>query len=164
MNRFPLLTLALLGAASLNAQAPASDTDKAFVGKVSQGGEYEVEASKLALTKASAQDVKDLANSEVHDHELVGHKLKSISAAAKVPIAPKLNVDFTEKLNHLRSLSGSDFDSAYLASMDEIHDKDEKLFAQEAIDGSAQYKSFAAETDPIVKRHIGALHGTDAKN
>jgi putative membrane protein len=42
-----------------------------------------------------------------------------------------------------------------------IHDKDEKLFAQEALDGSGDYKSFAAETDPIVKRHIGGIHGAD---
>jgi putative membrane protein len=42
-----------------------------------------------------------------------------------------------------------------------IHDKGEKLFAQEAIDGSDDYKSFAAETDPIVKRHIGAIHGAE---
>jgi putative membrane protein len=35
------------------------------------------------------------------------------------------------------------------------------LFAQEAIDGSGDYKVFAGETDLIVKRHIGAIHGAD---
>ena len=41
--------------------------------------------------------------------------------------------------------------------MKQIHDNDEKLFAQEAKDGSGDFKPFAAETDKIVKRHIGAL-------
>ena len=48
-----------------------------------------------------------------------------------------------------------------MEEMAAIHDKDEKLFAQEAIDGSDDYKSFAAQTDLIVKRQIGAIHGSE---
>jgi putative membrane protein len=151
--------LATIAAPVVRAQDAASSTDKEFVGKVSQGGAYEVQASKLALQKAMAQDVKDIAYSETHDHELVGAELKKISAAKQVPIAPKLNAEFQGKLDHLRSLSGADFDTAYLAEMAAIHDKDEKLFAQESMDaGAADYKAFAAKTDQIVKRHIRALH------
>ena len=65
---------------------PASDNDKAFVGKVSQGGAYEVEASKFAVLHAAAQDVKDQAIAEVHDDELVGANLKRLSAADGIPI------------------------------------------------------------------------------
>jgi putative membrane protein len=92
-----LLALAITASGNALAQRTASDTDKAFVAKVSQGGRYEVEASKLPLQKASTQNVKDAANSEVHDHELVNKKLKTISAAAHVSIAPALNPDFTQK-------------------------------------------------------------------
>ena len=160
----PALALILLSNNSASAQENASTTDNAFVGKVSQGGRYEVEASKLALQKASAQDVKDLADSEVHDHELVNQKLKSISISKGVPIAPALNSDFQQKLDHLKALSGNDFDAAYLSEMNAIHYKDEMLFAQEATAGGAtDYKAFAAQTDLIVKRHIGALHGTDQR-
>jgi len=163
--RVPVILFALTSSGQLFAQNTASDNDKAFVAKVSQGGRYEVEASKIALQKAVAQDVKDLANTEVHDHELVNSELKKISAAEKVPIAPVLNSEFQQKLDHLKTLSGADFDQAYLSEMAVIHDKDEKLFAQEAIDGgSSEYKAFAAKTDLIVKRHIGALHGTDKTN
>ncbi|SNS26163.1 putative membrane protein [Granulicella rosea] len=153
--------LALAACSMAQAQQPASDTDKAFAAKVSQGGRYEVEASKLALSHASAMDVKDLATAEVHDHEGVNRELKRISAMEHVPIAPALNAEFTEKLNHLRSLNGPEFDTAYMQEMAEIHDKDEKLFAQESMDGTESYKKFAAQTDRIVKRHIGALHGVD---
>ena len=45
--------------------------------------------------------------------------------------------------------------------MQAIHDKDEKLFAAEATEGSDAFKTFAHQTDLIVKRHIGALHGLD---
>lgn len=158
----PILFSVIVAATPVSAQNVASDADKAFVGKVSQGGRYEVEASQLAVHKASAQDVKDLAYTEVHDHQLVNQELKAISAADHVSIAPALNAEFQQKLAHLGSLSGKDFDAAYLDEMAAIHDKDEKLFAQEAVDGGASnYKAFAAKTDLIVKRHIGALHGTD---
>ena len=144
---------------TLQAFATASDADKTFVGKVSQGGAYEVEASRYAETKAVAPDVKDLAIAEVHDHTLVGSNLKRIAAATGIPVAPTLNTEFKERLAKLKSVPAADFDAAYIADMQSIHDKDEKLFAQEAVDGSDSFKSFAHQTDLIVKRHIGALHG-----
>ncbi len=54
--------LILLSAIAANAADSFSDTDKAFVAKVSQGGMYEVELGKLAQTKAMAQDIKDQGN------------------------------------------------------------------------------------------------------
>ena len=143
--------------APLYAAEGASAVDKAFVGKVSQGGAYEVEASKVALQKASAPDVKDLATAEVHDHEGVNANLKQIASATGVEIAPQLNAEFQQRLAKLNAVQGAGFDQAYLADMKQIHDKDEKLFAQEAVAGSASYKTFAHQTDQIVKRHIGAL-------
>ena len=136
----------------------ASNTDQAFTAKVSQGGAYEVAASKLAEQRAQAQDVKDLASHEVHDHLLVGGKLKLIYTAAGLKYPLTLNQEFQQRLAKLKSVSTENFDAAYLEDMKQIHDKDEKLFAQEAKDGSGDFKSFAAETDKIVKRHIGALN------
>ena len=146
-----------LTAVTLFAAPAASDADKAFVAKVSQGGAYEVAASEYALTHAHAQDVQDLANTEVHDHTLVGDKLKKISAEAGVPVAAGLNDEFRDRLARLKDAAGQNFDQVYVEDVKSIHDKDEALFAQEAREGSGAFKKFAAETDKIVKRHIGAL-------
>ena len=162
MNRFLLVPAALLTltyAASLHAAEPASSADKIFVGNVSQGGAYEVEASKVAVMRATMPDVKDLATWEVHDHEGVGANLKKIAAATGIPIAPQLNPEFTQRRAKLKAASAADFDAAYIADMKQIHDKDEKLFAKEANEGSSNFKTFAHQTDLIVKRHIGALNG-----
>jgi putative membrane protein len=101
-----VLALALIASASaIGARAAAaSPADLAFVAKVSQGGLYEVEAGKVATQAGSTQDVRDFAVMEVHEHTLVGDKLKSISASENVPIAPKLNAMFQAKLDHLKSL------------------------------------------------------------
>jgi putative membrane protein len=160
-SRLALFATAILAVPALLAATTASSTDQAFVGKVSQGGAYEVAASKVAVERATAPDVKDLALSEVHDHEGVGARLKKIAMETGVPVAPQLNEEFSQRLAKLKATSNADFDAAYIADMEQIHDKDQKLFAQEAMDGSDAYKTFAHNTDLIVKRHIGALHGLD---
>jgi len=143
------------------AEAADPSVDSVFVGNVSQGGLYEVKASELAKTRATAPDVKDLATAEVHDHMLVNANLKKIADPAGLKIEPELNDMFTKRLATLKATSASDFDKAYIEDMKQIHDKDEKLFAKEAGEGGDNLKSFAHQTDMIVKRHIGALHGTD---
>ncbi len=160
MKLVPTITVAatLVLASAAGAATPASDADKLFQSKVSQGGMYEVEAGKLAIQRAHAQDVKDLAIAEVHDHTLVGDNLKRISLAAGLTFPSSLNPEFTQRLAKLKSAPADSFDAAYIADQQSIHDKDEKLFHQESQDGSAAFKPFAAETDRIVKRHIGALN------
>ena len=144
-----------------HAKGAASDADKTFVGNVSQGGMYEVEASKVAEQRATAPDVKDLAHTEVHDHDGVNAGLKKIADAAGISIATELNPMFQERLDKLKNISAEKFDAAYIQDMRSIHDKDEKLFAKEAEEGSDDFRVFAHETDQIVKRHIGALHGAN---
>jgi putative membrane protein len=139
--------------------AALSKGDQAFVAKVSQGGMFEVAASKVAEDKAQAQDVKDQANTEVHDHELVGSKLKSIASSNGDDFPTDLNADFTARVAKLNALSGKAFDNAYIAEMKTIHAKDGAAFANEAKTGqNAELKAFAAETSLIVKLHIGALN------
>jgi putative membrane protein len=152
-----LLTMSLISFC----RAAESSTDSVFVGKVSQGGMYEVEASKLAERRAKTPDVRDLAITEVHDHEGVNARLKKLADAAGIPVAAELNQMLQQRLAKLTSASAADFDKAYIEDMKQIHDMDEKLFAQEAVDGTQGFKTFAHETDMIVKRHIGALHGVD---
>jgi putative membrane protein len=157
-----LAVFALSLAAIPQASTAALEADKVFVGKVSQGGMYEVEASKLAQQKATAPDVVDLAVMEVHDHTLVNNGLKKVAAQENIPVSDTLNSTFQQRLQTLQGESGAEFEAAYLTDMEQIHAMDEKLFAQEATNGSPNFQPFARQTDLIVKRHIGALHALDA--
>jgi len=161
IRSFAVSSSLAMGMAVLGVYAAEPSADTEFVGNVSQGGRYEVEASIVAEQRASSADVKDVAATEVHDHKLVNAELKKIADAAGVPIAPELNDMFKKRLATLQAASAGDFDKAYIEDMKQIHDKDEKLFAKEAVEGTGGFKPFAHQTDLIVKRHIGALHGTD---
>ncbi len=158
----PVISLALIGATFAFSAAAATPTsaDRAFVAKVSQGGMFEVAAGKLAETKGSTQDVRDFGVTEVHDHMLVGAKLKAISMSEGLAISTQPNAEFAGKLTRLQGLSGKAFDAEYLSEMAALHDADGAAFAKEALDGgSPAYRSFGAETHRIVQRHIGAIHG-----
>ena len=158
------LTLSIVTFGASAALAAASTpADRAFVAKVSQGGMFEVAAGKLAETRGSTQDVRDFATAEVHDHTLVGAKLKAISTSEGVPVSSTPNAEFAGKLSHLSGLSGKAFDAAYLSEMATLHDGDGAAFAKEAGDGgSPAYRAFGAETHRIVQRHIGAIRAVPA--
>ena len=150
--------LTVSAAAVAQAAEPFSDADKAFVAKVSQGGMYEVELGKLAETKAVTQDLKDQANTEVHDHMLVGDKLKAIMEANGMEFPKALNAEFQARLEKMSALPAEKFDAAYVEDMKMIHDADGAAFAKEAKGGTnADLKAFAAETHRIVERHLGEL-------
>lgn len=157
MKRIAPFLLATGLAAAAGAATPA---DRAFVAKVSQGGMYEVAAGRLAEARGSTQDLRDFAVAEVHDHTLVGDKLKAISAREGIAIASAPTAEFAAKLSRLKGLNGPAFDRAYLADMAALHDADGAAFANEATrGGSAAFRAFGAETHRIVQRHIGAIHG-----
>jgi putative membrane protein len=155
----PALGLGLRATSAFAANDAVSAADRTFIMKVSQGGMYEVEASKVATDKAHAQDVIDQSITEVHDHQLVGDKLKSIASSLNIDFPSSLNPAFQARLDHLKTLSGTAFDDAYIKEMNDIHAKDVVSFADEAKNGTnSQLRAFAAETVIIVRRHIGALH------
>jgi putative membrane protein len=149
--------LLAMGVAGARAQA-ASDADKAFVAKVSQGGAYEVAAGRIAALRGQSPVVRDFGAMEVHDHEGVGAGLKRIAAQTGVPIVPALNAEFQERLAKLKATPPDQFDAFYVADMKQIHNKDEGLFVQESQEGSAPYKDWAHGTAVLVKAHLGWLN------
>ena len=152
------LSLAIAAAISAHAADPLSEQDKTFVAKVSQGGMYEVELGKLAETKAVTQDLKDQANTEDHDHQLVGGKLKAIMEKNGMTFPTALNAEFQARLDKMNALPADKFDAAYVEDMKKIHDADGAAFAKEAKEGSNEdLKAFAGETYRIVERHLGEL-------
>ena len=143
---------------ALLAAGTATQVDRDFVAKVSQGGAYEVEAGKVAAARSSTPVVKDFGVLEVHDHEGVGSELKHVAEATGVSIKPGLNAEFTQRLTKLKAVPPAEFDAYYVADMKQIHNNDEGLFAKEAEDGSAAYKPFAHNTAVLVKAHLGWLN------
>ena len=151
------IAMVALGGTLLAAE-PASQADRDFVAKVSQGGLYEVEAGKVAAMRGMTPVVKNFGLLESHDHEGVGAELKKIAGMTGVSITPGLNAEFSQRLAKLKSVPAAQFDAFYFDDMKQIHNKDEGLFAKEADEGTAAYKPFAHRTAVLVKAHLGWLN------
>src|ERR1700722_1943660 len=93
------------------AAQPASQADRDFVGKVSQGGLYEVEAGKVAAMRGTTPFVKNFGVMESHDHMGVNSGLKQIAGETGVTITPGLNPDFSQRLAKLKAVPANEFDA-----------------------------------------------------
>ncbi len=147
-----------LAAAGTAAAQQASQADRDFVAKVSQGGMYEVEAGKVAAMRATAPAVRNFGVLESHDHEGVGANLKRVANASGVTFSATLNAEFSARLAKLKAAPADQFDAYYWNDMKQIHNKDHGLFEQEAQQGSASYHKFAHETAVLVAAHLGWLN------
>jgi putative membrane protein len=130
------------------------DTES-FVKQASQDGMTEVEAGKLAESKAQSTEVKDFAKRMVADHTKADNELKSIASRKGIKVASALDSEHKSMVDNLRSKTGSEFDTAYTQDMASDHQKAVDLFQQAGSSASidSDVKSFAQKTLPTLEKH-----------
>jgi putative membrane protein len=129
--------------------------DQAFVAKALAGGEAEVQLGQLAQEKSQSSDVKQFAEKMVTDHSQMGNKLKPV--AKQMGVAVPNGPDRKEKklMAKLQTLSGQDFDNAYIAAMVKDHKQDLKDFKDEASSGQdPNVKQIAQQGAMIIQQHL----------
>lgn len=151
------------------AQAPAastasggagrlSDADQKFVNDAAVGGQFEVDAGKLAEKSTNAQ-VKQFGARMVHDHSAADSKLKQLATSQGTTVPSALDQDHQQKLDQLSSLKGEDFNRTYMQMMVTDHDQDAQDFGKAAQDlDNPQLKRFAAQTLKTVEAHDKMAH------
>lgn len=129
--------------------------DRDFLKNAAQGGALEIEASKLALEKASSAEVKKFAKRMIDDHQKVAHELEALAQKKGVDVPDKPSLVQKAKLETLRVRDDS-FDEKYA---DEIgvkaHESMIKLFEGEVQDSKdADVKAFAQKVLPQLHTHL----------
>jgi putative membrane protein len=130
-------------------------SDETFVMKAAHAGMEEVELGKLAVEKASSDEVKKFGQRMVDDHSKANEELKTLAQNKKITLPT--DVDAKEKALHdrLMKLSGPDFDRAYLRAMLTDHREDVAEFRKEAKSGNdPDVKAWAAKTLPTLEEHL----------
>jgi putative membrane protein len=139
-------------------------TEEDFWNKAAEGGMAEVELSKLAQTKAQNADVKKFAQTMVTDHTKANGELKTLAGKMNVTLPSELNSTHKSTADKLNSLTGADFDKAYVDAMVKDHDDAVSLFQTEADGGTtADLKAFAAKTLPTLKSHQSMIKDIQGK-
>jgi putative membrane protein len=136
------------------------DFDKAFVKKTLECGMSEIEASQLALQKSSDDQVKVLARQLIDDHAKLADAMAPVASKAGVKQPKEPSKDDRKMIAQLQTLSGPDFDTAYIKYMLRSYQGNASAFKQEMFSGQIpQVRQFASQDDSIVETHLQMVEG-----
>ena len=136
---------------TLSAMSPE---DKEFVVKAGTGGLYEVQTGNLALQNAASADVKAFAQRMVTDHGKANAELAQLATTKGVALATELDGPEQSAYEHLSTLSGAEFDKAYMQHMVEDHNKAVADFDKASTSAAdADLKAWAGKTLPALREH-----------
>nr|ALS90711.1 protein of unknown function (DUF4142) [uncultured bacterium] len=140
-----------------------SSSDKKFVMETAQGGMMEVELAKLAVDKASSEEVKQYAQRLVDDHTKANDELTQL-ASQKGVMVPHDEKAMMKGKDKLSKLSGADFDREFMSLMVKDHTKAVKEF-EEASNKSkdTDLKDWAAKTLPALREHLQMARDINTK-
>jgi len=148
-----LSVLVATGLAAFNAHARS---DEAFMKQAAQNGHAEIQASKLAVTKARNADVKAYASTMVADHTKVDDELKQLASSKKVELPTEPSTLQKAELKMISAGDDAKFDQRYAKSFGiKAHEDTVKLF-QEAVQEAKdpEVKAFAQKTLPSLQHHL----------
>jgi putative membrane protein len=129
--------------------------DMQFMKDAAQSGMAEVKMGELASSNAESQPVKDLAQKLVADHGKVNEELKQLATRKNVMLPDAVTEQQKTMLQHLSSLKGTEFDSAFKQHAVENHQKSvDKFKTTSEKTKDMHLKTFAARTLPILKLHL----------
>lgn len=138
--------------------------DKEFVSKAGMGGLAEVQLGNLALQQAQSADVKAFAQRMVTDHSKANAELAQLATAKGLALPTEVAGEHQDAMKHLQSMSGAEFDKAYMTHMVEDHEKDVAEFDKASTSASdADIKAFAGKTLPVLREHLQLAKTTAGK-
>ncbi len=137
-----------------------SQQDRDFLAKASAGGKAEVEAGQLAQQKASEPSVKKFGEHMVKDHSQGNQQLMSVAQREGITMPSTSTADRhnQQAMSKLQSLSGRQFDQAYVQDQLRDHQETVALFEKEAQSGeNPGLKSFAQQSLPMLREHLAEV-------
>jgi putative membrane protein len=138
--------------------------DQEFVNKAAQGGMAEVMLGQTASSKGTSPDVKNFGNRMVSDHGKANDELKQLAQTKGVTLPADIDDESKKMSDKLSTLSGKDFDKAYISGMVEDHEKDVKEFEKASKDAKdPDLKAWAAKTLPTLQDHLKMAKEAKAK-
>jgi putative membrane protein len=129
-----------------------------FVQMAAQGGQFEVEAGRLAVDKSARDSVKDFARLMVQDHSKANQQLASLARQHRIVDLPEQpDARHQQQLQQLSQLPATQFDGPYLQGQLQAHQDTIRLFetASRATGQDMQdFKDYASQTLPTLRDHL----------
>jgi putative membrane protein len=120
-------------------------SDSEFVRDVAMMNITEVELSRIALSKATSNDIKLFAQRMIDEHEAAANKLKDALSGQSIQLPAQLDEKHRDAADDLTKKQGLDFDRDYAKAMVEGHqDLAAKLESRLDVQSVAEWKTAAA--------------------
>lgn len=143
------------GASATKPSAGTPVADTKFMKEAAEGGMAEVALGQLAVEKASSSDVKKFGQRMVDDHSKANDELKQLASRKNVHLPQDLSAKDKATKATLETLSGEQFDRAYMKDMVKDHKKDVSDFRRESRAAhDPDVKKFASQTLPTLEEHL----------
>lgn len=150
------LNLGLFVAALVFSVHAHARSDTAFMKEAAHAGAAEIEASKLATTKAKNADVKAFADSMIADHTKVADELKALAASKNVTLPDGPSIKQKAEIKMIDAGDNDKFDERYAKTFGiKAHEDTIKLFEQASREAKdPEVKAWAQRTLPGLKHHL----------
>ena len=150
-----LMAVGLFAVPCAKAETKLSIADESFILAAAQGGMTEVKLGELAAQKGTRDDVKGFGQMMVKDHTAINDDLKALATQKGVTLPDSLDAKHQGMVDKMAALTGSEFDTAYIAGMIKSHKMDAKEFkAESAKTKDADIKGFVDKSIPVVGEHL----------
>ena len=161
MKRIPMAVAAALVSATFVAYAQGGPNDAQIAAIVVTANQVDIDAGKLAESKATHKDVKAFGKMMVTDHTGVNKSAKDLVKKLGVkpedsPTAESLKKGGQENVAHLKTLKGDAFDKAYIehevAYHQQVLDAMDKTLIPSA--QNAELKALLVKVRPAFVAHL----------
>jgi len=130
--------------------------DQKFLMAAINGGNYEVQSSRMALTRSQDPNVKKIAQQMIDDHMKANQELMQIMQNKRIPMPPSQQLDpiHSAMMQKLSMEQGKDFDDCFMEQQALAHVAAVMCFTKESKKGEDnEIKQFASKTLPKLKEH-----------
>ena len=144
-----------MGGSKAEAAAAKGDQNAMFLAEAAHGSHAEIGVSQLAMQKASNPQVKQYASMIVQDHQQGNQQLMQLANQKGMDVPKRPDEQHVKELAHMKTLSGSQFDQAYMSAMVADHAKLLSKFEDKAANAQdPDVRSWASSQVPILRRHL----------
>ena len=141
--------------ASAKKQGKMAGPDMKFMREMAQANLAEVQAGKMAASKASSSEVKKYGQHMVDDHSKALSEARTMAKAkgAELPSQPKKK--HQEAMKKLQQAKGESFDKQFMQQMVKDHEEALKLHQDAAKSAKdPQLKAQAEKSVPVIQKHL----------
>lgn len=134
--------------------ASLSPADHDFLVSTAQGTTYELAAAKLALSKATLNDIKSYAQAMIDAHGRLNPQLHELAQKNGIDLPTGMTDAKQQSYDKLKSLDGKAFDTAFVT--DETQDNENDL--------KTEQKEIETTKDASVKAFVEQLKKADTEH